>query len=403
MASWCSCGCRCCTWLLLLLGYVLLIRYCQHACVWCWANEWETRCSHPELPRNHSGIKVIAAGWPKTGTWTATVALSRLGYNTYHSQEFLAQVWSPLADDYWMRPENGGRRSRTTISGAMLPTWPFALEAIPGQKVPWPLDDLTVLKSLNTEDLAASTSRCRMDAITTDGLENVVPHLIDASPDVKLILLDWRAYAGWSDSLMNQIFWFSFWTSVMELFYGSIHFLPWGLLVKLIDPFINNDIEKLLLSGAPPFIQECPLGVMLWHPFVKNRQIYSHMSMGLTPLNIRDVSEEEFHSFYATIRKKVRPENVMSFDFKKQGWEELCDFLQVKECPERGKIQTAPNGYTDMFRKTGGRGWKFNCDEPVVLLPLYLVLHWINWKVYRSIVVTLPTMLLGKLAREKTD
>eukprot|EP00931_Biecheleriopsis_adriatica_P029469 TRINITY_DN17490_c0_g2_i2.p1 TRINITY_DN17490_c0_g2~~TRINITY_DN17490_c0_g2_i2.p1 ORF type:complete len:402 (-),score=42.67 TRINITY_DN17490_c0_g2_i2:160-1365(-) len=401
MAS-CWCGC-CCKTVLLLLGYVLLIRYFQRECFWCWANEWETQCGHPELPANHSGIKVIAAGWPKTGTWTLSSALARLGYNSYHSQEFLAQIWTPLADDYWMRPENGGRKSKTRLSGTMFPTWPWDMRETPGQKAPWPLDDLTVLRNMKLESLAAKTSKCRMEAIATDGLENIVPYLIDASPDVKVLLLDWRAHDGWMESLMNQHLWMSFITSIMELFYGSLHFLPWGLLVKLIDPLVNNDIEYLLSRGAPPFIQECPLGVMLWHPFIKNRHIFSHYAMGLSPLHTKDVSEEDFKGFFKAISEKVPAKNVMSWDFKSKGWEELCDFLEVDQCPDNGKIKTEPNGYTDIWRKSGGRGWKFNCDEPFVLIPLYLVLHWINWKVYTGIVVTLPGLLFWGRGREKAD
>merc|ERR1712159_199489 len=107
----------------------------------------------------------------------------------------------------------------------------------------------------------------------------------------------------------------------MDLFYASLQFLPYGLVVKAIDPLINNDIEKLLKTGGPPFIQKCPIGVMLWHPFVKNRGIIAHWSLGLGHWSRE---KEDFYGLFEEVKAKVPASRLLSFDFKKQGWEDLC-------------------------------------------------------------------------------
>merc|ERR1712083_330316 len=141
-----------------------------------------------------------------------------------------------------------------------------------------------------------------------------------------------------------------------------------GLVVKAIDPFINNDIQKMLRTGGPPFIQSCPVGVMLWHPFAKNRQINAHWVMGLSDTLDRSMDEAKFNALFDRVKQRVSPENILAWDFKTKGWEDLCKFLNVNECPSMGKLKTVPNGYTDLF-KNGGRGWEFNCDEPFILIP----------------------------------
>jgi len=387
----------------LLPVYFILTSYIIWHGIWREANEWDHfQCKNQPLPVNQSGVKVVLGGWAKSGTWTLSHALGQLGLNAYHSQEFLAHVYSPLADEYWKRPENGGRRSKTAVFRT-LPWWI-------GEHGYFPSDNLEVVKNLKTERLARKISQCRPDAIALDGLEGLHDLVIDGSPDVKVIMLDWREYKAWLSSLRNQSEKMNKVNQFMELFYTAIHFLPWGLLVKAIDPYINNDIEKLLTTGGPPFIQKCPLGVMLWHPFIKNRQIYAHWNMRTwgkpnTPI-VDPPSEATFKALFEGVKKKVPEKNILHWDFKKKGWEDLCSFLDIKDCPKSGKLATEPNGYTDLFRN-GGRGWDFNCDEPFVLIPFYLILHWINWKVFTGVLIGLPSMLLrmlfGKQARDKVD
>jgi len=390
------CSLRCC---LLFPVYVLLSLYINCKGVWRWANEWDIQCEHPPLAGNQSGLKVVLAGWAKCGTWTLSHALGQLGYNAYHSQEFNYHVWSPIADEYWMRPENGGRRSKIVT----IPTLPFAMQpnATDPSALPFPSEDWEVLKNMKTETLARGLSKCRVDAVALDGIQNLHEAVIDASPGVKVLMLDWRTFEKWDASMVFQG------KSMVPIqlffdvvFYSSLHFLPWGLLVKAIDPLINNDIEKLLKTGGPPFIQKCPVGVMLWHPFAKNRQIYSHWMMGLG-FTKQQRDEKEYYALFEKVRKKVPESNILSWDFKTKGWEDLCTFLNVKDCPKKGKLKTEPNGYTDLFRN-GGRGWEFNCDEPFILAPLYICLHWVNFKLFITI-LTLPGLLLRSGSREKND
>mmetsp|Transcript_102260 Transcript_102260/g.228456 ORF Transcript_102260/g.228456 Transcript_102260/m.228456 type:complete len:393 (+) Transcript_102260:78-1256(+) len=388
-----SLGC-CCK----IYAYFALSIYINYKGVWRWANEWDIECEHPPLPVNQSGVKVLLAGWAKSGTWTLSHALGKLGYNAYHSQEFNFHVWSPIADEYWMRPENGGRRSKNSV----LWTLPFVFT--PNENpvsLPFPQDDLQVLRELKPQTLAQRISKCRVDTIALDGIDPLHEPVLDVSPDAKVVMLDWRSHAEWTTSMEKQEVRQPATMFVMEFFYSSLHFLPWGLLVKAVDPFINNDIEKLLKNGAPPFIQKCPLGVMLWHPFAKNRQIYSHWFMGLGGTTL-EINETRYNSLFERIRQRVLANNILNWDFKTKGWDELCAFLDIKDCPEKGKMKTEPNTYTDLL-KNGGRGWENNCDEPAVFIPMYLVFHWINWKVFTIVFFTLPGHLCRRSVRAKTD
>lgn len=360
--------------------------------VWQWANEWDIECQHQPLPVNQSGVKVILAGWAKSGTWTMSASLGKLGLNSHHSQEFLAHVWSPLADDYWLRRSN----RKTSVSTAFH--WPL-IKALGGEI---PNDNLAVFEDLTTERLAERVSRCRVDAVALDGIAPMHLPLIKASPDVKVIMLDWRDYDGWLKSMANQNDSMAIAAIFMHFFYNSLQFLPWGLLVKAIDPFINNDIEKLLKTGGPPFIQECPLGVMLWHPFVKYRQIYSHWSCPLSMDPPPNPEKPDFERLFKTVREAVPEKNILSWNFKTKGWEDLCGFLDIKNCPFQGRLKTEPNGYTDLWRN-GGRGWDFNCDEPFALIPVYIVLHIINFKIFTAVLYGLIGLLRGLVPKTKAD
>merc|ERR1712187_618 len=135
----------------------------------------------------------------------------------------------------------------------------------------------------------------------------------------------------------------------------------------------------------------------------KNRRIFSHYAMGLGGMDLLAPRvEETFKALFQRLRQRLNPSNIMSWDFKTKQWEDLCAFLNIKDCPEKGRLKTEPNGYTDLLRN-GGRGWDFNCDEPVILIPLYLVLHWVNFKIFRTIILTLPCGLLRRGIREKAD
>jgi len=91
--------------------YFLLAGLINYSQIWRSANEWDVECEHPPFPTNKSGVKVIVAGWGKSGTETMSRTLGQLGLKSYHGAELRYHIWSPIADEYWMRPENGGRRS----------------------------------------------------------------------------------------------------------------------------------------------------------------------------------------------------------------------------------------------------------------------------------------------------
>merc|ERR1719362_1888553 len=101
-----------------------------------------------------------------------------------------------------MRSENGGRRSKTVSFIRMLMTLVIGATFNDDQKV---LDDL------KTETLARRLSQCRVDAVALDGMDRLHEIVINASPDVQVILLDWRSYESWSNSIPRQMVGQTFW------------------------------------------------------------------------------------------------------------------------------------------------------------------------------------------------
>ncbi|CAE7352394.1 ACC1 [Symbiodinium pilosum] len=60
---------------------------------WHFLTEQPPGCAHEELPGNQSGVKVIVAGFAKSGTRTICHALNDIGINAYHSEDFHFLPW----------------------------------------------------------------------------------------------------------------------------------------------------------------------------------------------------------------------------------------------------------------------------------------------------------------------
>jgi len=383
-------GCKSCSkCFVLFFVYMLILNYFKMYGVWRWANEWDTRCGYPELGANQSGIKALVAGFAKTGTWTMTSSLYKIGYEkSFHCQEYLYHVFSPIVDDYFLRPENGGRRfpADHTINAAMGRHHNHTNE---------------VFAQLKTETLAAYASRCRIDAVAFDGIENLFWITLDASPDAKVILLDWRPHHAWLKSYQKFAPKIFITQTTTELLWRSIFGLPWGLLLKAYDALSGKTIENLHRTAGPAFLQNCPPSIQLWQTFINQRYIQTHWFTELTSL-LDDktdanpyISETNYRAYFEEVIRRVPPERLMRFDFSKHRFEDICAFLEIKDCAMTGEVKMTPNFYA----------WDagYNCDEPVALIPIYLVLHVINWKVYGAFLSMVLGLYRAVRVRAKTD
>lgn len=325
-------------------------------------DDW--RCNHPALPVNNSGVEVIVAGLAKTGTRSMSRALWKMGYNhSYHSEELALHVWSPIADEYWR--QHGLPRSQTA-------------HPVSGMKE----DDIAVLKSLSAERWAHDLSKCRADALAFDGLEWLTSISYEASPDAKVILLNWRSWDGWQKSHLDFAVLLLVYTWFLGMLHGSFAMLPWGRLMYVVDPLFGNELYNLMTSGGPPINQVYTPLTRILHNQLGFRRIMSHWMSGLHFIPQR---KEDYEAFWDHFKKTVPKENLLEYDIKHDGWEKLCSFLGTKRapngrCPGSGPIERAINALN------------FERDFPwsaIKVTPIYLFAHWINWKIY-TFVLSIP-------------
>ncbi|CAE8587453.1 unnamed protein product, partial [Polarella glacialis] len=216
----CRRGCQCIAALVFFivkfLLYFVLWFHAETGCIWNYVFEGPADwvCSHPELPANQSGVQVIVVGLAKCGTRSMSRALYQLGFDhSYHGEELGLHVWSPVADEFWQRPENGGLR--------LAP--PAHLFSGISE------DSQTVLSSLHPEAWAGALSRCKTDAVAFDGLEKLMMPTLDVSPGAKVILLSWRTWDEWLKSHMDFTDVLLLSTTLLGFAQGSFAMLPWGV------------------------------------------------------------------------------------------------------------------------------------------------------------------------------
>lgn len=339
---------------------------------WSRFTETDFACDNPKLPVNQSGVRVLVASMAKTGTRSMSSALYHIGLkNSYHSEDWSMMLWGPVADRYWLK-KGGGYWS----------------------KLPAPMggDDIAVLNDLGPEGLAEEFSKCRVDALTFDGIEKMFHATYPVSPDAKVVMLSWRTYEQWLKSLKT----FSALKTLEEAFlcsfYGGMLVLPWGSLFFTMDKYLQNRaMEKRLTTGGPPLSQVYDLHASMFHFGLVFRRVVPRYSSGL-----RDFPQnaEEYYAFYQKIRDMVPPERLFEWDMRKNTYEELCEFVGISPCPRSGLLDKDANHFVQQVRSpatmiTGG----INA----------LVLHWCNWKVIEGFFYVLSCLLALCQRRAKTD
>eukprot|EP00445_Apocalathium_hangoei_P010036 CAMPEP_0203883218 /NCGR_PEP_ID=MMETSP0359-20131031/27331_1 /ASSEMBLY_ACC=CAM_ASM_000338 /TAXON_ID=268821 /ORGANISM="Scrippsiella Hangoei, Strain SHTV-5" /LENGTH=392 /DNA_ID=CAMNT_0050803393 /DNA_START=31 /DNA_END=1206 /DNA_ORIENTATION=+ len=352
--GWCWVGAK-----VILLSYVgLNFGICS---VWDWAWEPLTSCQRPlTLPANVSGIKVLVYAPAKTGTKSMTKALLQLGFGqTFHSEDVLASVWAPLADAFWRRPENGAALPFATV-------WPPALKSTPYNPT---TSDLKVLGGLEPGALATELQRCGVEAVAFDGLEELFWPIFDASPEAKVVSLNWRTWPQYKHSHEEWDWDLSVALWLLTMVGSPVHLLPWSvLLLPLLELLSDNDVHRWLSTGGPP-LTSGGAGVarrFFWYN-TSFRRWMTHIKGGLER---RFANEAEYIDYFAEARRRVPAERFFEWDMSRHSMEDLCKFLDISEHPACAQVGPLTKGTNLLYVER---------EEPLVtlaLLPLYLVLHW---------------------------
>jgi len=353
--------------------------YFQLTRLWKPLIDTSTECEHPALPGNNSGVKVLVAAFAKMGTRTMSRSLYQLGLtHSYHSEEISLHVWSDLAAKFWRRPENAGVKVPVGMPYVGRTT-----------------TDLEVLAATRPGELAAALSRCKVDAMAFDGLELLFWPVYEVSPDAKVIVLNWRTWQELLTSSVNFAGWFSHLMYIGAYLSSSMHALPWGAAFHALDPLVGRPIQRLLSSGGAPVNQEQGPLVMLWYRMMSGYRVTNHFFHGLGAgsnatfygMLVREHVQAEF---FERVHREVPPERRLDFDPRKQGYEDLCKFLEISNCPRRGLLPRAVSVYAHE------RDFPLSFAFCVVV---YVVLHWANWKIYSALL----SSLLGALTKPKVE
>lgn len=322
------------------------------------------RCSIPPLPGNRSGVKVLVYGLAKTGTRTMSRSLYQLGLRSYHSEELNLHIWSSLSDDFWRRPENGGRAHGSVAHLQFM---------LVGNKKPWTryADGKRAMKGTSVEQWKRELSACRVEAVAFDGVEKLFwPVYEAADPGVRVISLDWRTFGEYSRSIHEfgpLLYVQTFLTGMAQVSFVG---MPWPLVLSWMDGRILNDqLKTHLETGWPPSCQEYGLTQALYQTSVAGRRIMTHWFSGI---GMAPFMRSEYQTYWLKLRQRVPASQIFHFDMKRHGWEDLCEITGIgrESCPKTGRLPRAVNllNYEHDFPVT------FAC-----LTIITLIAHRINW------------------------
>lgn len=313
--------------------------------IWSDVFEFPEVCDHPPLPANNTGLRVVVAGLWKTGTRTMSRSLNEIGLRTYHSEDFAFWPMWDWAVQEWAR--RNATKDRWDSMGAMILSYPQG-----------------------GETLAQAISKCRVDALALDGLEWFYPPLIKLSPDVKVIHLDWRSFAEWQGS--QEVFMPMLAIMGFKIMYetASLAALPWAALLRLLDPFLGSPISSTIREGGPSVSHLSPPLMYAYNQMVHHRRMYPAWLIE-PPTYVFPRNMDQYAQVAKDVQASVPPERLLSWDPRKNTFEELCAFVGVSPCPRSGMLPRPDNVFPT------------ERDFPVagfILCSVCLFFHWVNWR-----------------------
>jgi len=150
---------------------------------------------------------------------------------------------------------------------------------------------------------------------------------------------------------------------------GSLSLVPWHyLFLSVLEPMYGYPVHTLLEEGGPPTHQVMTPITMLYFWSVTMDRIAAHI--GEPGLGWYPGDDAQWHFYYDTVRLKVPAEDRFEFDYRKHGYEDLCEFLNINPCPKKGRLPKTWNYLPAAFDFF----W-----ESFIWIPVALVCHVLNW------------------------
>ncbi|KAK4149618.1 hypothetical protein C8A00DRAFT_18720 [Chaetomidium leptoderma] len=220
-----------------------------------------------------SRLKIIHAGFFRTGTNSFATAYQTLGFKTYH-----AAFFPPLPENPWRLFERATEATWPSIPGA--PTNP--------PRPPFTLADWDELWGAH------------YDAVT-DVSSPFTLELIKAYPEAKVVVVQ-RDFAKW-------------WPSYKEV---------------VFDRAMGRDSDPAWLAAVIPLLYWLVTGSRTMH-FI--RKINYGFFGGRTRAECLARAREVYEGFHDEVRKMVPEERRLEYKLG-DGWEPLCQFLGVEVPPD---------------------------------------------------------------------
>eukprot|EP00747_Dinoflagellata_sp_TGD_P200870 gnl/TRDRNA2_/TRDRNA2_74313_c0_seq1.p1 gnl/TRDRNA2_/TRDRNA2_74313_c0~~gnl/TRDRNA2_/TRDRNA2_74313_c0_seq1.p1 ORF type:complete len:387 (+),score=28.08 gnl/TRDRNA2_/TRDRNA2_74313_c0_seq1:107-1267(+) len=303
-------------------GAVLLLRFC----VWLVLNclyfrplfgmlntygfeDWHCRprsvsggTGNSRTAANDTGLQVIVASLPYSGTTSMHHVMSTMGIRFYSVEEF-----------FFYAPE-------------------------------------LVATYVSADALVSMLNTCVVKGVNVEPHMDLTAKLLAVSPFAKVIITA-KSYSGWLKSKRSNLdnaVWQREFLALMGC--GLCNWLPYSAFgwpsQERMKPFTPVSLTNLLINSCmkQPVVEKAAqlsLDIMgnynhapaFWerrHQITaENRPRPSLLSFLGTSSEPADgnVTESEFYAYYESIRKLVPPERLMEFDFKKHTWADLSAFL----------------------------------------------------------------------------
>mmetsp|Transcript_59525 Transcript_59525/g.184684 ORF Transcript_59525/g.184684 Transcript_59525/m.184684 type:complete len:538 (-) Transcript_59525:15-1628(-) len=343
--------------------------------IWHPFTEWDVRCSHEPLPGNNTGIQYLIIGASKPSARSFSQSLYELGVKrSWQGVDLSVLMWSNLFDDVSRRPENGGRRTSQHVRDIISDRGGI-------------LSDSKALMQLSPAEIAAAVSRCRIEALSFAGVENLFWPILSMSPNATVFLAhgtEWEKQWDYSMDFFNPSFVWS-----LPLFLAvaaSPHMLPWTALLHIVDPLIGGHIRARLSSGDPPLTQAWGPYISFWLHGLNLRRGVAHRNSGL------QWAVSSFSDFWYMIQqldRQMPKSRLKQWDMTQNTWQELCGIVNASRCPRSGPLRVPHNPVPDFKFEDYMTFW--------AVLPLHLLLLWLNALLLKFVWQLVIHPLLGPL------
>lgn len=264
--------------------------------------------SQSDALKKSAGLQIIGAGASKTGTKSLQLALEMLGHKIYDMQAIMGEGHIGLLENVTMdrsRPLPGGlyhsrgiypQARGDQVRDAAIDTWHEAM----------------------LEFGATAT----LDS----PLNYLFEELLERNPGAKVILTTHPSgeSAEWLKSI--EVTWEAFAPILGRPYNFIFNMTPWS---DAIFPAFNcGSIKSRKMPWRPWWLPWVELGA--W-----------------SPIDDREACRKSYLSFNQRVRDTVPPGQLLEFNVR-QGWEPLCSFLEVQECPSVSGVQfPRVNGRTE--------------------------------------------------------